>query len=413
MALEYATNAGRLTGVWAAYSSDESYYARNNGTARMGDSTQTGLEAIADAATAGEPYMAHDVSFYGGATTQGTLVASAETDGYPGLVMHYGNNFADSRLVSGTQTYGRPTNRWQNSRVVRADGRSYITSYDMYSKNLFFNQWVAADTQRIIDGAGANITTTGSSVAARASAGEYSAVDYDQYGPIVAYYDQTGDTIRIAYAQADGNPVAVGTTWIRQNVIASTTHDLYQSSGKFVSIKVDKGNNVHLAFYNSSKGAIVYAYASARSSNTGTLDFTGNIYIVDNVVKGGVRTDISVDNNNNPWIVYGDTARLGTFDGVRMAYRSYGAGGASGQPFSTVPGSDNRYMDAWEAVTMPADFKINNDRLNIEAWPPTDRRATTADLDPASPIGGWNAAIGYASDRYRIGYFYYPAYKGY
>jgi hypothetical protein len=58
---------------------------------------------------------------------------------------------------------------------------------------------------------------------------------------------------------------------------------------------------------------------------------------------------------------------------------------------------------------MPANYIVNNDRLNIEVWPPTVRGGTLGN----APAGGWNAAIGYASDRYRIGYFYYPGYKGY
>jgi len=63
----------------------------------------------------------------------------------------------------------------------------------------------------------------------------------------------------------------------------------------------------------------------------------------------------------------------------------------------------------WEAVSMPSNYKVNNDRLNIEAWPPTNRAGGT--LPTSGP--GWNAAIGYASDMYRIAYFYRPAFKGY
>jgi hypothetical protein len=54
---------------------------------------------------------------------------------------------------------------------------------------------------------------------------------------------------------------------------------------------------------------------------------------------------------------------------------------------------------------MPSRFKINNDRLNIEAWPPTVRGGAL------SGAPGWNAAVGYASDMYRIGYFYYPGFR--
>jgi len=62
----------------------------------------------------------------------------------------------------------------------------------------------------------------------------------------------------------------------------------------------------------------------------------------------------------------------------------------------------------WEAVTLPSDFKVNNDRLNIEVWPPTVRGGASLGSAPT-----WNAAIGYASDMFRVGYFYYPQYRGY
>jgi hypothetical protein len=63
---------------------------------------------------------------------------------------------------------------------------------------------------------------------------------------------------------------------------------------------------------------------------------------------------------------------------------------------------------------MPAWYIVKNDRLNVEVWPPTNRTqdggvgGTTLGAAPT-----WNAAVGYASDRYRIGYFYYPTWKGY
>jgi hypothetical protein len=60
---------------------------------------------------------------------------------------------------------------------------------------------------------------------------------------------------------------------------------------------------------------------------------------------------------------------------------------------------------------MPADYKVNNDRLNIEVWPPNVRGGVTRGTRPTTDT--WNAAIGYASDIYRIGYFFYPRHKSY
>jgi len=124
------------------------------------------------------------------------------------------------------------------------------------------------------------------------------------------------------------------------------------------------------------------------------------------VVTGGIWSDISVDNNGNPWIVYGDSSRTNNYDGVRMAYQSSAQTGIrfTGELACPVTGAD---ITGWEALTMPANYTVGNDRLNIEAWPPTVRGGSLG----TAP--GWNAAIGYASDLFRVGYFYYPAWKGY
>jgi hypothetical protein len=416
MALEYAAGAdqGRLTGVWATYGDADSYYARNNNSRRMGNTTNSnnndrGFYGTADNPTPGEPYLAQDVSFYQGAVANGAVVVSYEEDGRPALYVRNGvansntTHFGTSTVVS-TQDYGVSTQRWQNNRVVRSANRYHVTSYDSSNRRLqYFN------TDRTGTG---GYAIDGNNVTGRLStdAGLYSAIDYDNIGPVVAYYDAQHRTLCFAYA-ANENPAAGD--WTRKFVLESGD-PLYSGSGEYVSIKVDRANGIHLAFYNSVKQAIVYAYASGR---TGT--FTA--YIVDNVIKGGVWTDISVDNHDagsgdtyipgNPWIVYGETARMGNYDGIRMAYKS---SADTGIAFTDTAGS----AAGWEAVTMPANFKVkNNERLNIEAWPPTNRGNVTLGTRINSET--WNAAIGYAGESkegesaFRIGYFSYPVWKGY
>jgi hypothetical protein len=175
-------------------------------------------------------------------------------------------------------------------------------------------------------------------------------------------------------------------------------------SGQYVSIKVDGSGYVHLAFYNSKEQTVVYTRSTGvRDAGTPTLSFAPAT-AVDSVIKGGIWTDISVDNDGNPMIVYGETARMGNYDGARMAYKSSGTTGGFA------------FADDWEAVTMPSNYKVKDDRLNIEAWPPSVRGGVTLGTRPTSDT--WNAAIGYAGDSgsgntFRIGYFKYPAWKGY
>jgi hypothetical protein len=326
-------------------------------------------------------------------------------------------------VVTGTATgntiqasaANNPTQRWQNVRISKAlantsnaetnVNRIYMTAFDARNNSLWYgSRNGTANTVMFIDGGNANINAN-NGLAAVASAGQFNAVDYDNFNlngvtairPIIAYYDQTNDTVRIALG-LNNNPGTGATQWTRMNVLAPGS-SLYRGSGRYISIKVDKSNGIHLAFFNSVRSTVVYAYAANRNS-----DFTA--YAIDDVVKGGTWTDISVDNNGNPWIVYGDSSRTGNYDGARMAYRS-GTGTTTGIQFvrSKRDPVTNASITGWEAVSMPSNYTINNDRLNIEAWPPTLRGGTLG----TAP--GWNAAIGYASDRYRIGYFYYPAYK--
>ena len=283
---------------------------------------------------------------------------------------------------------------------------------------------------------------------ASTNAGKYSAVGYDSYGPIVAYYDQQNDTVRLAFGtlsrQDLGNTATI--TWVRRNLLPST-HALYRGSGQYISMKVDRRGAIHLAFYNSSRNTVVYAYALDRgvlnndttpTPITGVTPFTYGstpfyVCTVDNVVRGGQWTDISVDNRGNPMIVYGDSSRMGNYDGVRIAYLVHTQSrtdattvdtnsGAFAQNALLRSGWETLYcpvtganITGWEALTMPANFTVNEDRLNIEVWPPTNR-AGGAGPDEVGTLGTdpvWSAAVGYASDRFRVGYFYYPTWKGY
>jgi hypothetical protein len=188
-------------------------------------------------------------------------------------------------------------------------------------------------------------------------------------------------------------------------------NSLFKGSGKFVSMKVDKNNGIHIAFYNNIYSNVVYYYAASRDDigKTPVTTATGSprVHTVDNVIKGGTWTDISVDNSGNPYIVYGDIINTGNYEGARMAYRS---GSTTGVQFARAQRCPVTNTDTagWEAMTMASNYKVNEDRLNIEAWPPTVRGGTLGTRPTADT---WNVAIGYASDLYRIGYFYYPQYK--
>jgi hypothetical protein len=405
MALEYiGGNPGTIHGTWAVYGNANSYYGTN-----------TGDFYPLHTPTPGEPFSTPDISIYnGGGAGAGNIAYTYQPDGRPRILVRSRidnslgtNTIPDSTIIQASTVNGS-TQRWQNIRISKAAantdnnetnvGRVYITAYNADFKSLWYGSRSGSNTTMIIDGGSVtginNIGTSG--LAAAASAGEYSAVDYDDVGPIIAYYDASNDTVRVAL----GTNLNPGTgDWTRRYLLPSTGagSELYRGSGKYISIKVDKGYGIHLSFFNSVNNTVVYYYAQRRA-NIGTAPngTTVKCHAIDSVVSGGTWSDISVDNDGNPWIVYGDNSRTNNYDGARIAYK----GAFTRTLTDPVSKSD---ITGWEALTMPADYTVGNDRLNIESWPPTNRANGTTVTGPT-----WNAAVGYPSDLFRVGYFTKP-----
>jgi len=472
MALQYTGNdAGRLHGVWTTYGRESLFYAQNRnaslsvtaeanlGTSRQGPVAETafGQPGSLLLSKAGEPYAAGAIDYYNGAnndlyTDNVSVVSSWQRDGGPWLILKprltsiVYDNSAQNRDGGGTEagyfiTSGRnpvSTYRWKNTRIKKTaastannhPGKVFVTAYDSTFKSLFFKTVSAAitttgsstatpynedngGTAYWLDGGGtlSNGVNYGTIGAATGGAGNWSALDYTSQGyPVVAYFDEQHQTLRLAYAS---NVTPTANNWTVRYVLnpgdANNPRDpLYLGSGSYVSMKIDRsnGNQIHLAFYNSNQKAVVYAVGQ-RGANYATGSFTASV--IDRVVEGGQWTDISVDSDGQPWIVYGDSARLGNRDGARIAYLSYGSNRFTRElldPISKNP------ITGWEALTMPSDFEVNDDRLNIAVWPParyTGETVPASSANGGSPIGSWHAAVGYASDQFRIGYFFKPA----
>ena len=356
---------------------------------------------------------------------------------------------ANHGLVVGDTVVVANTNRY----VLWVNGNNFklSNSYTWPTDNVVWNP-TANNITYTFDGMMA-VTYAAGNAAASASAGEYNAIDYDSTGPIIAYYDETNDTVRLAFG-ANTTPTSASGQWTRRYLLP-TDHALRGGSGQYISLKVDRRNGIHLAFYNSTYNTVVYAYARNRnvlnvasppppqagkdgSGNPNTFAYgTTDFYVctIDNVVRGGQWTDISVDNRGNPMIVYGDSSRMGNYDGARIAYlvhtRSASGDTNSGTLaqnalqrsqwetlYCPITGAN---ITGWEAVSLPSNHTVNKDRLNVEVWPPTNRNPNgTTPNDAEAPatnnLGtapGWSAAVGYASDRFRVGYFFYPTWKDY
>ena len=434
MSLQYtnATDSGTLHGAWSNYSQAGFYYGASG-------STSVAARVLGRYA---EPFSHTDIDYFNTGTASsnnnGSVVVSYQYDGQ--ATLRFKSTIAAGTTDTGTlaipagtypelggATNPSATDRWQNSRVRKTAasssatnaGRLFVTSYDSVNTRLFFTTRTNASTAYYLDGGGtagtgvgANIanSNTAGTIARSDRAGKWSAIDYDTNGyPVVAYYDETNDTLRLAYAANNEPNPGTANNWTRRYVLP-VGHALRNGSGTYVSMKIDTTNisaadvadgfgtlgenKIHLAFFNSNKNIVVYAVGS----RTGSF----KAYAIDRVVQGGAWTDISVDSNGNPYIVYADSTRTGERDGIRIAYK-----GAFARTLED-PVVPNQYITGWEALTMPADYTINNDRLNIEAWPPINRGGTL-NTDNHTGNNNWQAAIGYASDMFRLAYFYRPA----
>jgi len=463
---------GRLHAVWAIFGRDSYFYGQNHsdGTQVRGSNPYTnanynygqygfGLSGAFLLQRSGEPYLPVAMDYYNApnATADNHInsvsaAAVYQRDGEPRILLkprvhayvaHNDNGAYDGGgtdgnvngqgdndgFAIGNVTSPTSTTRWKSLRIRKAavstadnnPGKVFVTAYDSdpANKRLFFTTQNA--TLTTYNGAGeANASNRGytfyldgtnasngiGGIGAANAAGRYNAVDFDSAGrPVVAYFDEQHQTLRLAYA--NGNAPNAANSWTRRYVLSETNDkELYLGSGSYVSMKIQRANDsgtgtaaqgdadlIHLAFYNSDKKTLVYA--------VGTRTGTFTAYAIDRVVEGGQWTDISVDTNNNPWIVYADSSRLGNRDGARIAYKSSGTGAFTRVLNDKVTGAS---ITGWEAITMPADYDVKDDRLNIAVWPPKGYAGAAT----SSPIGGWHAAVGYASDQFRIGYFFKP-----
>jgi len=339
--------SGELIGTWNVFGTANVHFGMNNAP---GVNTRTNVVSGIPV----EPHVTPDVS------EAGYIVMVHQADGNPAVWrVDVRNGLSGTATPSNVQLIsggGGPTLRWRNPRIHGTTA----TVHDAFAQNL-----------RVVSASGsvAGAPIVGGAAETGPGVGLFSAI-----GPgTVAYFHGVRDTVRIA----------TGSAWATPRDVLPAGHPLFSGSGQYVSMAVS-GSDIHLAFFNSRLGAVVYAF-----SDNGGLSFEA--VVVDTLRGVGTWTDISLDAEGNPWIVYGFQDRAGNYDGVRMAFRTRNhAVEFSREHRCPVTGGE---ITGWEAVSMPAPFRVNNDRLNIE----TSRGSVS-----------WDTAIGYASDRFRIGYFFRP-----
>ena len=170
-----------------------------------------------------------------------------------------------------------------------------------------YTLFLVSDFNRVVEyGTGVRSNTVGA----------YSAIDVQTNGnPVVAYYDSSNQTVKLAVASANDPSAA---DWTLMTVMdAGDTN--YQYSGKYISMKIDSNNDVHLVFYRNSTGDLIYMKSETDPINDGSYTF-GDSVIIDSIGSVGAWADITMDENDSPVISYLDSSRADTFDGLKMAY---------------------------------------------------------------------------------------------
>jgi hypothetical protein len=283
--------------------------------------------------------------------------------------------------------------------------RANYTGNAVYTPNMAARRWInidgAYDTEdnnpnRVRQGGG----TTGEARSARA--GEWSAIDLrTDKKPVIAYFDDEHQTVRIAWSSVvdpghhtsngaavtgSGNNAAGGERWTVQYAM-NIADPNYEFSGNYISMRIDTSNNAHLAFLNTQDSTLVYLKLTWNGSG-----YTpGTSVVVDELGEGANWIDLSLDQENRPWISYLKDKK-NFYDVMKMAYLDISL-------FSNID-DDNR---GWEIMSVPARYYVLDSRTSIENWPSrdTDSNTTTTRF--------WTAAIGYkSSDYYRIAYYTKP-----
>jgi len=374
---------GILYGSWSNYSISDVLYGPNNGSA------ETQVFSSYD------PLEHTDIDF----GTRATIVYNANT---------YGNNNWNERGAGGVHVWDNQVSKnsdggdgnnynseelyhdemlmqFINQRIVNDGDNIHISYFDTDTKAVKYQYFLSGNTVEgevqdwiNLDGGydgddGTRIVDKDGS--SRSSAvGEYSAIDVMTNGnPVVAYYDTTNQTLKLAVATANDPTNA---QWTLQTVMDSEDPN-YQYSGKYVSIRIDSNNDIHMVFYQNSMGNLIYMKSTADPIHDGAYVFSDSI-IIDSIGSVGAWADLTLDDSDNPVISYLDSSRADTFDGLKMAYY-------------------NSVKADWEYMNVPLGFEISSSRTSVEY----DIR-TTGDGD----TWDWETAIGYSSsDLYRIAYY--------
>ncbi len=373
----HVDSTGTLYGSWVNYATSQAYYGTTAARTLIHNKFDPPefTDIYLDAAD--NIQVAYLGNYFNGGTQWGFLTvynpdADAEGDlgGYNGYYVDWLGH--DNLLF-----------QFQNPRVVREGNDIHVAYFDNNEKTLKYgyipngrsNQtWDDDGGPLMPDGSGAGLVQLNldggnagagqGGIAPTSLAGQYVAVDVDEFGnPVIMYYDIFNQTLRLAYANTT-NPTAYA-DWTIQTVFRNDDPNR-SFSGQYVSMKIDPSGAVHAAFYRTSTGDLVYITAPDADGVDYVFDYSQT---VDS--EGAVGTWIDLDlEGTTPHISYINNAMVGTFDGLKYAYQDGGLGD-------------------WEYEMVPLATTIQNKRTGIVRF---------------SAAAWGETAIGYGSNNFDLVY---------
>jgi hypothetical protein len=268
--------------------------------------------------------------------------------------------------------------QFRRPKIVRAHGTNdmHVAYYDNDTRSAKYAHFTATNTDpaehpwvNLDGGSDANdsevVTTGGRSTAA----GEYVSIQVDENRrPIVAYYDITNSTLKLARATATVPTSAAD--WELQSVFRSDDPNR-TFVGQFVDMRVDAQGGIHLVASRTSVGDLVYLHAPDAD---GTADYVFDYsVVVDREGAVGAWADLTLDETGAtpvPYVSYLNNSALGTFDGLKLAHYDASA-------------------TEWEHEIVPVTTAVMNERTNTEY-----RRGSVS----------WEVAIAYKSTAFDLVY---------
>lgn len=177
--------------------------------------------------------------------------------------------------------------------------------------------------------------------------GPYTAVGYTSTGTaVVAWYDASRKAVVLSWNDAPQTAV-VGGVWQTNAVVIDNDY-----AGWYLNMCIDGSDGIHIAYYNSSRGDLKYAYIEdyteiTKDDNGEAL--TGvDIVTVDSYLSVGTNITINTrleSGNVVPYIYYFNTSNNQTCNSIKVAWQN--------ETTLRNGAVNDKFTGAWEVMTIP------------------------------------------------------------